>query len=168
MKTCENQILCVEDKHDCWEIVAEQWEKLWVDVAIDLYSAAKALVQEKRKYACIVLDAQFPLASIDVIQKDDKKDIVYQELKEIFEELRAESEIKQFILLWGVILVNFLVRKKIDLSDIVWILNSNSFNAQLCKILEESWVKKQHIKEVRDKYDITGFAEIFQEIKPKR
>ena len=70
-----------------------------MDIAIDLYSAAKALVQEKRKYACIVLDAQFPLASIDVIQKNDKKNIIYQGLRHLYEELNKKSEAEKSTLL---------------------------------------------------------------------
>ncbi|MBP7806087.1 hypothetical protein KA057_00205 [Candidatus Gracilibacteria bacterium] len=167
MDTSENQILCVEDKHDCGEIVTEQGGKLGVDIAIDLYSAAKALVQEKRKYACIVLDAQFPLASIDVIQKNDKKNIIYQGLRHLYEELNKKSEAEKSTLLGGVILIHFLVQNKIKLTDIIWILNSSYFNGQLLKTLEGAGVKKTQIKEVRDKNDAGGFAAIFKKIKPK-
>ncbi len=56
-------------------------------------------MQEKRKYACIVLDAQFPLASIDVIQKNDKKNIIYQGLRHLYEELNKKSEAEKSTLL---------------------------------------------------------------------
>jgi len=93
MKHGQNNILCVEDKADCWQIVTEQGHELGVDVAINVYSAAESfLVQEKRKYACVVLDGQLPLASIDVIMKDDKKDTVYRDLCQLNEEHRIQSE----------------------------------------------------------------------------
>lgn len=86
-----NQILCIEDRQDWAKIVTEQAGALGVNVATDAYSAANFLITEKRNYACIVLDAQFPMASMDVIVKDDKKDEVFQELMAISEELKLQN-----------------------------------------------------------------------------
>lgn len=87
-----NKILCIEDNQNYVEIVTEEAGTMGVDVAIDAYSAAKFLITEKRNYACIVLDAQFPTAPMDVVVKDDKQDLIYQELMAIFEELKLQNK----------------------------------------------------------------------------
>jgi len=53
-------------------------------------------VQEKRKYACVVLDAQFPVASIDVIMKKGEEDALFRELCQIDEEHRIKSQEEKY------------------------------------------------------------------------
>jgi CheY-like chemotaxis protein len=156
-------VLCLEDVDSFASIVEESTSDFTVEIATNGLVWAKKIVEENKKYVAIVLDGQFPIATI----WDSENEVIAQELLKINEQIKAERKLLQWksSVPW-IVFINFLIKRKIDIKKLFWILNSDAHNQNLQKELEHFWVHPDKISSIYDKgLETQSLQEVFARLK---